>query len=106
MSLTQIEHQLWLLLRFQPAPIDVIKINVLKLRIPSHLCIINFQRATCAVDVTPVQVITCPRRRVNRVELDHRLNAILLEYHDAQNGSVRMTNCVNHFLQREKVKNE
>lgn len=76
--------------------------GVRRCTIASHLCIINFQRAARRVDVTSIQVITCSRRRLDGIELDHCLDAILLEYHDAQNGAVRMTNRINHFLYSEK----
>lgn len=69
----------------------------------SHLCVIDLQRAAGRVDVAAVQVITSPRRRLDGVELDHRLDAVLLEDHDSQHRAVWMTNRINHFLQRRKV---
>lgn len=76
------------------------KIRIQTKKRRTHLCVVNFECAARRINVAAIEILTCTSCRVDRIKFDHRLNAILLEYHNTKHLAVRMTDCVNYLLQK------
>lgn len=62
------------------------------------LCILDPQGTATGVNVTSVQIHFRSFRRLDAVELNHGLNAVLFEDHDSIHLSVWIADLVNHLL--------
>ena len=55
----------------------------------NYLCELDLKRTAARVDITTVQRHSRTLGRLDRVELDHRLTAILLKNHNTQHFAIR-----------------
>ena len=65
-----------------------------------YLCIFDSECATSRIDIASMQSLFGPFGRLNAIELNHSLNAILFEDNDSQNFSRGRTDLIDHVLCR------
>lgn len=63
-----------------------------------YLCVLHAKRTAARVDVTAVEGVLGALRRIGRVKLHHRLNAVLLENDNTQDLAAGRAYLVDHIL--------
>lgn len=65
-----------------------------------YLCVLDAKRTAARVDVAAVEGVLGTLRRLGRVKLDHRLDAVLLEDDNAKDLAAGRADLVDHILSK------